>query len=301
VEPLDRIGHQREIGKACRSKGAIIILTIASKNVIPPRRSDDRRPAEPARRSGRRPVGRRAVTAAEIAVALGNARPEGREWRCDCPVCNRHNLTLSDGDSCLLVHCFNGCGAEQVLAELRSRGFFGSTNGKTGEPHVDTHAEHEAKANSAKAKRQRRIDNALDIWRNSVPAEDTMAATYLASRLLLPKPMPATLRLAPAVYHKESGARYPALIGLAEHTIDGPIGIHAIFLNRLDASERFTTEPRKKSFGPVKGGAVRLAPAGPVIAVAEGVEDAITFQEATATPSWPPSPLPASEASSRHR
>jgi hypothetical protein len=226
------------------------------------------------------------MSAADIARELGNARSEGKDWRCDCPVCHHHNLTLSDGDTQVLVRCFNGCTAEQVLAELGNRGH-GSTNGKAGgEPHVDTQAEHEAKAKSAKAKRQARIDNALDIWRNSVPAGDTMAATYLASRLLLPKPMPAALRLAPSIYHKESGARHPALIGLVEHMTHGPVGIHGVFLNRLDASVRFSTEPRKMSFGPVKGGAVRLAPTGPVIAVAEGIEDALTFQEVTGTPSW---------------
>jgi hypothetical protein len=31
---------------------------------------------------------------------------------------------------------------------------------------------------------------------------------------------------------------------------------------------------------------VRLAPAGPVLAIAEGIEDALTFMQATGTPSW---------------
>jgi Virulence-associated protein E/Toprim domain len=228
------------------------------------------------------------MNAAEIAAKLGKARLEGRDWRTDCPVCTGHNLTLSDGKTRLLVTCFNGCKAEEVLAELRQRGLYGpngaQTNGAS-HHHPETRAEHEARAQSATAKRQARRANALDMLRDSVPADDTMAATYLASRLLL-GPIPAALRWVPSIWHKEAAAGFPALVGLVEHTELGAVGIHAIFLNPLDATSRLSIEPRKKSFGPVKGGAVRLAPAGPVIALAEGIEDALTFMQATGTPSW---------------
>jgi hypothetical protein len=227
------------------------------------------------------------MNAAEIAESLGGARAEGSGWRCDCPLCNHQNLTLCDNGGRLLAFCFNGCGGDDVIAELRRRGLYCAKNGNGAEqPHVDTQAEHEAKAQSAKAKRQARIDNALDIWRNnSFPASNTMVATYLASRLLIGA-IPPALRFAPAIWHTESSARYPAMIGLVEHVKHGAVGIHAVFLNRLDAAVRVTIENRKKSFGPVKGGAVRLAPAEPVLAIAEGVEDAFTFQQATGTPSW---------------
>jgi hypothetical protein len=223
------------------------------------------------------------MTAAEIARKLGHAQAEGNEWRCWCPLCAHNNLTLCDSGKRLLVKCFNGCANEEVLAELGRRGLYGG-NG-TERPDVETQAEHEAKAKSAAAKRQIRIDNALYMWRDSVPAADTMVATYLASRLLL-NPVPPALRFAPAIWHKEVGARFPAMVGLVEHTKHGAVGIHAVYLNRLDASVRFTTEPRKRSWGPVKGGAVRLAPAGPVLAIAEGIEDALTYMQATGTPSW---------------
>jgi hypothetical protein len=221
------------------------------------------------------------MTAAEIAAALGNARPDGRDWRCHCPACGQDNLTLRDTGQRLLVKCFNGCGGNDVLDELRRRGLYKPNNG----PRTETRAEHETAANSAKAKRQIRIANALDIWRNSVPASDTMVATYLASRLLL-DPMPPALRFVPALWHKKVGANVPAMVGLVEHAKNGAIGIHAVYLNRLDASVRFTTEPRKVSFGPVKGGAVRLTPTGPVLALATGIEDALSFMQASGTPSW---------------
>src|SRR4029077_3770271 len=127
----------------------------------------------------------RIMTAAEIAAALGNARPDGKDWRCDCPLCRRPNLTLDDGKTRLLVKCFSGCITKDVIAELRRRGLYGKTNGSGAAGcGPETRAEHEAQAQSAKARRKSKIDSAMDIWRQSHPARDTMVATYLASRLL---------------------------------------------------------------------------------------------------------------------
>jgi hypothetical protein len=223
--------------------------------------------------------------AASIAAALGNAHAEGNDWRCDCPVCHRHNLTLSNGNKQLLVKCFNGCAASEVLAALRQRDLYKGKKGNGADPsEPQSRAEHEGQAKSAKAKRKARIDAAVDIWRNSYPAADTMVATYLASRLLLD--VSPTLRFVPALWHKQAAAKYPAMVGLVEHADEGAVGIHAVFLNPLDASVRVTIEPRKWSLGPIKGGAVRLAPAGAVLAIAEGIEDALTFMQATGIPSW---------------
>jgi len=62
------------------------------------------------------------MTAAEIAAALGDARHEGRNWRCICPVHGGGSLTLRDGRDGLLVKCWAGCNSGEVLAELRRLG-----------------------------------------------------------------------------------------------------------------------------------------------------------------------------------
>jgi hypothetical protein len=60
------------------------------------------------------------MSAAAIAAALGDARREGRAWRCRCPLHRGHNLTLRDGDGGrVLVTCWGGCDRLGVLAELR--------------------------------------------------------------------------------------------------------------------------------------------------------------------------------------
>jgi hypothetical protein len=48
------------------------------------------------------------MNAADIAVALGDARREGRAWRCRCAFHNRLRRTLRDGDG--VVTCSSGCG-----------------------------------------------------------------------------------------------------------------------------------------------------------------------------------------------
>ena len=57
------------------------------------------------------------MTDADIARALGDARREGRTWRCRCPPHGGRILTLRDGDGgALLVWCFGACDSRDVLA-----------------------------------------------------------------------------------------------------------------------------------------------------------------------------------------
>ena len=50
---------------------------------------------------------------------------------------------------------------------------------------------------------------------------------------------------------------------------------------------KLTIEKRKLSFGAIKGGAVCLFPiAGPELALGEGVEDCLAFQQSTGIPAW---------------
>jgi putative DNA primase/helicase len=228
------------------------------------------------------------VTAAEIAAKLGDARLDGKDWRCRCPVCGKSALNIKDnpnGRWKLLVKCWSGCTGKAIRDELKSRKLYnGAGNGAT--PSEDD-AQREAREAAEAAARKQKIDNALDTWRNSMPvAEGSLADVYLASRLLLQRPISAVLRFAPAIFHPKENRKFPALIALVQHERKGAIGIHAIALNALDPASKLTIEDRKWSRGAVKGGAVRLFPAGPELAIGEGVEDCLAFQQATEIPAW---------------
>lgn len=68
-------------------------------------------------------------SSSDIAKALHGVR-NNSGYLCRCPVAGHGkgrgdrspSLSLSDGKSGLLVHCFAGCDARDVLAELRRRG-----------------------------------------------------------------------------------------------------------------------------------------------------------------------------------
>ena len=60
--------------------------------------------------------------------------------------------------------------------------------------------------------------------------------------------------------------------------------VHRTFL--APDGRKAEVEPAKMSLGPVGRGAVRLAAAGPQLAVTEGIETGLSVQEATGLPTW---------------
>jgi hypothetical protein len=63
------------------------------------------------------------MNAANIATALGDARREGRAWRCRCPLHGGRSLLMRDGEGGrVLVKCWAGCSPLDVLSEPRRRG-----------------------------------------------------------------------------------------------------------------------------------------------------------------------------------
>lgn len=76
--------------------------------------------------------GARMVTAEQIAEALGGKRT-GDGWLCCCPAHDDRNPSLSvgDGETGIVVHCFAGCAQGDVLAALRDRGLWPAPERKT--------------------------------------------------------------------------------------------------------------------------------------------------------------------------
>jgi hypothetical protein len=63
------------------------------------------------------------------------------------------------------------------------------------------------------------------------------------------------------------------------------LGIHRTFLAR-DGGSKAPVDPQKMMLGPCRGGAVRLAPAGALLMVAEGVETCLAAMQAIGHPAW---------------
>src|SRR5262245_54390975 len=165
------------------------------------------------------------MSAATIARALGDARREGRAWRCRCPLHGGRSLTLRDGDDeCVLVTCWGGCDRLEVLAELRRRGLLDGRAVNYRPPPRPSNWDDAA-----------RTARALAIWRKARAASGTVVERYLASRGILLDAWPAALRFHPRSPRprNEEGtfrARLPAMVAVVEHVQHGPVAVHATYL-----------------------------------------------------------------------
>src|SRR5215212_6109936 len=119
--------------------------------------------------------------------------------------------------------------------------------------------------------------------RTQAPA-GTAVATYLASRGLTGA-IPTALRFHPGLRHP-SGHTAPAMVALVTRGADGrPIAVHRTFL-RPDGSGKADLSPAKMCLGSVTGGAIRLGECDNRLAIAEGIETALSVQQATGWPTW---------------
>jgi hypothetical protein len=179
------------------------------------------------------------------------------------------------------VRCHAGCDQYNVITALRVRGLWDATGKAAGrfsikhrnriaaEPDIETKARTEA---------------ALAIWRASQAVSASPVETYLRSRTLH-LTAPPILRFHPRLRHP-SGGIWPAMVALVTRGIDGkPIGIHRTFLAR-DGGGKAPMEPTKMMLGPCRGGAVRLAPAGGLLMVGEGIETCLAAMQATGHAAW---------------
>ena len=181
------------------------------------------------------------MTAAAIARALGGAAREGNEWRCRCPLHGGRSLTLRDGEGGrLLAKCFGGCEMRDVLCELRRLGL------------LDTAPLSFQTVQTPQVRRDCRA-RALAIWRDARPITGTFAEKYLAARGIclndLPVEARTNLRFHPNCPHP-GGARFPAMLGLAEHVEHGAVAVHRTFL-KPDGSGKADVEPDKATFVPL--------------------------------------------------
>jgi hypothetical protein len=220
------------------------------------------------------------ATAETIATALGGRKAAGG-WTARCPAHDDHTPSLSIGDAGdgkVLVRCHAGCGQEQVISILRSRGLW-TSNGPRSQSTHRPNVQHKPDQDDAK-----RTEIARAIWQDTAPASNTVVQSYLASRgLHLPKV--SALRLHPGLKHP-SGGIWPAMVALVTRGCDDtPLGIHRTFLAR-DGSGKAPVDPQKMMLGPCSGGAVTLGPIGDRLMIAEGIETALSAMQATGEPAW---------------
>ncbi len=226
------------------------------------------------------------MTAREITKALrghwcgssGTARCPGHD--------DRHpSLSITERDGKLLVYCHAGCDQGAVWDALKGAGLVGQgdelksvtrVTGSWNTPPVTTTKEPGTKDRAAAARR---------IWSESRPAADTPVETYLASRGITIE-LPPTLRYHIGLKHGPTGLLLPAMVAAVTVWPEREVNaIHRTFLT-ADGSKKAQVSNPKLMLGPCAQGAVRLAPAGDELVLAEGIETALSILQATGQPTW---------------
>jgi DNA primase len=93
------------------------------------------------------------------------------------------------------------------------------------------------------------------------------------------------LRFHPNLTHGPTGTGFPAMVaGIQDH--DGKlVAIHRTFL-LPDGSGKAQVSTPKMALGPIGDCAVRLAKAGPILGLAEGIESGLSAQQLFDVPCW---------------
>ena len=214
-------------------------------------------------------------SAAELAKALGG-RKAGSGWMASCPAHDDRKPSLSiceAKDGRLLVRCHGGCEQERVISALRSRGLWLESSHQ-----VKRFTWNAISSRETKHEEGKRTEVALSIWMASRPTKGTAVETYLTGRGL-------TIRFHAGLKHP-SGGIWPAMVALVTRGVDeAPLAIHRTFLAH-DGRGKAPFDPQKMMLGPCRGGAVRLAPAGDVLMVGEGIETSLAAMQARGFPAW---------------
>jgi DNA primase len=133
-----------------------------------------------------------------------------------------------------------------------------------------------------KTARHRRI--AWHLWQDAGPIRGTPAEKYLRGRGLSPPPAPV-LRFMARCWNRETGRQLPAILARVDDADGNFVAVHRTWLC-ADGSGKADLRDPKMSLGSRRGGAIRLAAAASLLAIAEGIEDALSVIVAAGIPAW---------------
>ena len=131
---------------------------------------------------------------------------------------------------------------------------------------------------------KQRIEAARAIWRDALPAPGTPIETYLRCRGIT-APIPPSIRYVPDLRHAPTGLTLPTMVAAVQGPDRQIMGIHRTFL-RADGRGKVPFTTPKMMLGRCAQGAVRLAKAGPKLAVGEGIESCLSVLQETNIPVW---------------
>jgi hypothetical protein len=208
-----------------------------------------------------------------LLARLKRVRRSGNGYLAKCPAHTdwEPSLSITQSGCRILLHCFGDCSLESVCDALgiRVADLFGVDS------RTDTHRFSDAERKAWTRK----------LWSAAQWACGSMVERYLRNRGI-------TLTIPPTIRSTFTtrddwprGMRWPALIAGIQDVNGASTGVQITALC-ADGSAKAPTETPRKIHGPYRGGAVRLGPPATRIAIAEGIETALSVQQAIGIPTW---------------
>jgi hypothetical protein len=230
------------------------------------------------------------MSAEAIARAL-NLKRSGHDYVGACLVCGyRSGFSVTEKDGKVLAYCAaGGCDQTAVWSALVKLGLVPEREPQLRKrrPTRIIRPQPTPPKTDADIVASKEWQAAARIWQSAAPAAGSPVDDYLLFRGITCRPIPDVLRFSLNLWHRETGERGPRMVAIIEHVVFGHVGIHRTWL-RPDGSGKADLDPCKMSLGPIAGGAIRLAPIGPHgdLAIAEGIETALSFAQLTGAPTW---------------
>ena len=218
------------------------------------------------------------MTADEVVRRL-NGKWSGNQALARCPVRGHGrgrgdlnpSLSIAEGErGAVLVNCFAGCRAEDVLAAA-------------GVTDSDRQVSRAQEISPGKDARRHRSDLPVRLWAQARPLTATFGETYLRSRGIVLSSN--AIRFLPDAWHpSDASRRLPAMLAAIMSPGGDLCAVQCTYLHPNGA--KAAAHPGRKTFGKLGRGAVHLAPAGESLALAEGVETALSAMQLFDVPTW---------------
>jgi putative DNA primase/helicase len=208
----------------------------------------------------------------DVLSCLQNVRACSGYYIARCPAHDDRTPSLSIREAQgghIWLHCFAGCSFEAIRGALR-RPSWQSVAGLP-RPCSFRNVQNDA------GRQRRNQESALRFWHEAGPGAGTLVETYLRSRFIA-LPIPPSLKFHPNLRHP-SGVYLPAMIAAVQAVNGAIVAIHRTFLKR-DGTGKADVEPNKMMLGRCVGGAVRFAKPNVTVALAEGLETALSVAQA---------------------
>jgi len=186
----------------------------------------------------------------------------------DCPSCGYKNaLAITQTTERTLYHCHAGCSQEALWRTLQSLEPF-ITPAKRSKP----------------SKPVAPLAFISALWERSQSPVGTVVETYLRMRRISAA-IPPSIRFLQNHYHKPTHTYWPVMLAAISDAKGRMLALHRTYL-APDGSAKAPVQPPKMTLGQVAGLACHLGTAKNEIAVAEGIETALSVQLATGIPTW---------------